>query len=192
MIALKCIASLAVMGGICVTALKPLVYRGQPTPTCQKPSFFRLFAKPLLILDANGVINGIGGNPWSDKKTIVVDGNTVTYSPTVVDKLNSWSDNGLAEIRWLASPKSKAQTMLAPALGIKYFEDARYTKVIDGKETIYGKVDSGYLAIKDEPDRPLVWIHDNVRSWVSSGMDVIISLKLAHSHCLFRHYRMKD
>lgn len=92
-IALECL--LVATCWVFIAALKPSVRGGLSTRehiAASKSSVSPLFAKPLLFLDVDGVINGMGGNAWPDKKDVKVYGCTISYSPTVVDKINSWSD----------------------------------------------------------------------------------------------------
>ena len=109
--------------------------------------------KPLILLDVDGVISGSnGGNKayWKDVKHKTFDGYSIYYSPTVITKINQWSQ--VAEIRWLTSWDEKARTMIAPALGINEFELAR-DPALDLR-----KDQAAFNCIQMTPSRPLIWI----------------------------------
>ena len=113
--------------------------------------------KPLILLDVDGVISGSnGGNKayWKDVKHKTFDGYSIYYSPTVITKINQWSQ--VAEIRWLTNWDERARKMLAPALGINEFELAR-DPALDLR-----KDQAAFNCIQMTPSRPLIWIDDEV------------------------------
>ena len=111
------------------------------------------------MLDIDGVVNALHSSR-RDLKTVKAYIYNINYSPIVVDKLNEWSKSGAAEIRWLTTWNERAQQYLAPKLGLRNFPLAREPFV---EETSANrKVVSAYRNIKDHPDRPLIWIDDEV------------------------------
>ena len=58
--------------------------------------------KPLILLDVDRVLNNFDGNfTWGKpvyKGRLILE-YIVTWVPAVVEKFNSWSDNGLVEVR---------------------------------------------------------------------------------------------
>lgn len=139
------------------------------------------FAKPIVLLDVDGVLNFfMGRSVWETSKMAWIRdrsrGIGVQWSPTVVDKLNDWFDSGLAEIRWLTSWDNRAQEKLAPELGLRHFELAR-----NPAENIDKDVAADRTALA-EPERPIVWIDDEVLNlsqlvksdWISKDTTLLI------------------
>lgn len=118
--------------------------------------------KPIILLDVDGVINMFGINKlsWSDRKTTKVDDRTIQYSPTVVEKINSW--NTVAEVRWLTWWDEKAPTMLAPALKLDKFPLARDPALdwskLQTAESIAREVGRDHL---------MIWIDDELSVWTA-------------------------
>ena len=91
--------------------------------------------KPVILLDVDGVVNMAKGDcGWADKVITEVYGYSIGYSPTVIKKINEW--NAIAEVRWLTSWDSKAQSLLAPALGLDKFPLGRVREVSDPNERL--------------------------------------------------------
>ena len=129
--------------------------------------------KPLILLDVDGVINYLDGEVrWKDSKTVPVRHFEISYSPTVIAKLNDWTKSGAAEIRWLTTWNANAQQHLAPKLGLRNFALAR--EVYD--DTFVGKATAAYDNIKDHPDRPLIWIDDEVKDIVKVTEEMKLDL----------------
>lgn len=95
----------------------------------------------------------------------MVKGWNIGYSPAMVEKFNSFSRSGLAEIRWLTTWDKSARTMLAPALGFDEFLLAR-----DPEKGI-GKDEAAEKLAQDYPDRPIVWLDDEVGWYTSDKRD---------------------
>lgn len=145
-----------------------------------------LYPKPIILLDVDGVINFVGKSQWPNNKCARVFNKlhsrefAINWSPAVVDKLNHWSESGMAEIRWLTMWDESAPEFLAPALGIRHFELAR--NPLDGIE----KNEAADRAALAEPGRPIVWIDDEVGDyaryvkspWISKDSTLIINPKL--------------
>ena len=119
--------------------------------------------KPIILLDVDHVINMVGCNScldsWSDKKSTIVNGFTIQYSPTVVERINKW--NTIAEVRWLTTWNNRAQTMLAPELKLDHFALARDPDVYMGKLQAAEKT-----AEEVGPDGLIIWIDDELSDWV--------------------------
>lgn len=115
-------------------------------------------SKPLILLDVDGVISKIlGGMAWKDEQEARVCDARVRYSPTVVELLNSFVRDGLAEIRWLTSWGKDAREQLAPAIGLDDFLTARDAAWDPSKDTV-----AKDIAVAC-PNRPVVWIDDEVK-----------------------------
>jgi hypothetical protein len=112
---------------------------------------------PLLLLDVDGVVNAATIENPDIYTFIEVNGMEIHYRPSVIEKINSWHLSGLVEIRWLTTWDTNAQTKLAPALGITEFLLAR------DPELELEKDEAAFRAIIETPDRPLIWIDDEVK-----------------------------
>jgi len=119
--------------------------------------------KPVILLDVDHVINMVGANSclnsWSDKKSTIVNGYKIQYSPTVVEKINKW--NTVAEVRWLTTWNERAQSMLAPELKLDHFGLARDPALGLGKQQAAEKT-----AEEVGPDGLIIWIDDELSNWV--------------------------
>ena len=113
---------------------------------------------PLILLDVDHVVNNpyFDKKHWDDTRMVRVKGWNIGYSPDMVEKFNSFSRTKLAEIRWLTTWDESARTMLAPALGFDEFLLAR-----DPEKDI-GKAEAAEKLAQDYPDRPIVWLDDEV------------------------------
>jgi hypothetical protein len=116
--------------------------------------------RPLMFLDVDGVVNAIPYMKpefqveFSDaKETKCTHGITtwpINYSPTVVAKINAWSE--LAEIRWLTSWRHDARYRLAPLIGLKDFQVCSFFKWQAKQVEVHKESDL---------DRPIIWIDDD-------------------------------
>jgi hypothetical protein len=122
--------------------------------------------KPVLLLDVDGVINLLDVNcrgkskscGWTDTVETEVRGFDIQYSPTVIKKINEW--NAIAEVRWLTTWDSKAQSMLAPALGLDEFPLGRI------EETYTGKTAAAINTAEEVgSDGLVIWIDDDLKKW---------------------------
>jgi hypothetical protein len=113
--------------------------------------------KPVILLDVDGVVHCFK-SIWPDEKKIKVNCWNIRYSPTVVDKINSW--NKVANVKWLTMWNNEARDHLAPALGLDSFENARLVK---NDMTVLGKVKSAYSTAANLGDDGIViWIDDEL------------------------------
>jgi len=124
--------------------------------------------QPVILLDVDGVINMGGRNSclksWDDRESTYVNGFQIQFSPTVVERINRW--NSKAEVRWLTTWDEKAQNMLAPALKLDHFPLARDPYRCWGKLYTADKT-----AEEVGPDRLIIWIDDELTSWVKYDRD---------------------
>jgi hypothetical protein len=133
-----------------------MVSRTQATSIREEESI-TLTKKPVVLLDVDGVINCFK-SIWPDEKKIKCLDWDIRYSPTVVDKINSW--NKVASVKWLTTWNNHARVDLAPALGLDSFENARLDKY-DRSE--WGKVRSAYSTATNLGDDGIViWIDDEL------------------------------
>lgn len=111
---------------------------------------------PIILLDIDGVINclstmackdGTWETYYPDIKQSRVETMTITWSPTMVKRINKWAD--IAEIRWLTSWGHRAVRAISPALGFKKFKVATFYKECTAKGLT-----------QEELNRPIVWIDD--------------------------------
>jgi hypothetical protein len=128
---------------------------------------------PLLLLDVDGVINHWSYAPyrkllkateWSDSRSMNVAGYTINYSPTVVNTINRFHREALAEVRWLTAWDDRAQTSLAPSLGFEHFELARGPRVSKG--------DAAKAWHDLHPTRSIVWIDDELEDYSREHADL--------------------
>lgn len=120
-------------------------------------------AKPILLLDVDGVINYVGdGGAWRDQKEKMklkrVNWWNIRWSTEVVLKINYWGRN-LADIRWLTSWDEKARLLLAPALGIDEFPLAR-------DPSMWHKAHAADIVDQTYPGIPICWIDDELDSFL--------------------------
>jgi hypothetical protein len=113
--------------------------------------------KPVILLEVDGVIK-CSERKWRDEKIIRCLGRLISYSPTVVDKINSW--NKVASVKWLTTWNNDARDHLAPALGLDCFENARLDKY-DRSE--WGKIESANsTAANLGDDGIMIWIDEEL------------------------------
>eukprot|EP01032_Pedospumella_encystans_P024515 gene24515-27725_t len=129
--------------------------------------------KPIVLLDVDGVINMFGHTSclesWADTKTTFVNDFRIKYSPAVIEKINRW--NTVAEVRWLTTWDSRAQTMLAPELKLDKFDLARDPELGLSKTQAAQKT-----AEEVGPDRLIIWIDDELSVWArpnGSGKSIL-------------------
>lgn len=131
--------------------------------------------RPVIFLDVDGVINfmcGIGMATyfWSDALMVSVPSgqlgsppHEIVYSPTVINKLNEWSK--VADIHWLTSWGERANTHLAPAIGLEGpFVTMPHDTSIKGSprkvQCAQAHADQLY------PDQLLIWLDDSLPGWL--------------------------
>jgi hypothetical protein len=115
--------------------------------------------KPVILLDVDGVVYCFR-SIWPDQKQCQGLNWSVRYSPTVVDKINSW--NKVANVKWLSYWNNDARDDLAPALGLDSFENARLD---ESDRSEVGKVRSAYSTATNLGDDGIViWISYEVRA----------------------------
>lgn len=120
--------------------------------------------KAIMLLDIDGVINMLGPQvkkapKWTNFKSSKINGYPFHWSPTVVDKLNEWTDDNLVEVRWLTTWDMRAQTFVTPALALRNFSLARDPALN------LSKLFAATRIAQAEPNRPIVWIDDDMASF---------------------------
>lgn len=90
----------------------------------------------------------------------------IIYSPTIVRKLNEWSN--VADIHWLTSWGERANTHLAPAIGLEgSFATLPYDVRDNNNEEGGTKLDCAQaFAEKMHPDQLVIWLEDDLSTWV--------------------------
>jgi hypothetical protein len=128
----------------------------------------KLTKKPVILLDVDGVVNCFE-RKWSDLREIHCLRWGIRYSPTVVDKINSW--NKIANVKWLTTWNNDARDHLAPALGLDSFENARLD---EDDKTESGKIRSAFSTAKNLGDDGIViWIDDELRNFKKKFSDYV-------------------
>jgi len=136
--------------------------------------------KPIILLDVDGVINmfenyaGQTGD-WTDVSKGLVysperDCNyEVKYSKEMISCVNAW--NKVAEVKWLTTWNDRAQTHVAPVMGLDHFECARTFKLqedLDEEE----KAKTAVRIAKDVGgDTLIIWIDDDMRRFLSGSKE---------------------
>ncbi len=145
---------------------------------------------PLLLLDVDGVLNAVTLAPdeavWPDWRTGTADANgrtwTIRWSPAVITRLTSWHDQGLVELQWLTTWGHDANNGLrgllgTPALTVAGTHDeqgspsdlsaaslAQVTAAAPDELTgRWWKLDVVRRVLAGEPDRPVIWVDDELR-----------------------------
>jgi len=145
---------------------------------------------PLLLLDVDGVLNAVTLAPdeavWPDWRTGTADANgrtwTIRWSPTDVARLLHWHEQGLVELQWLTTWGHHANVALrqllgAPELAVAGTHDeqgsasdlaapslAQVTAAAPDELTgRWWKLDVVRRVVAEEPDRPVIWVDDELR-----------------------------
>lgn len=87
----------------------------------------------------------------------------IVYSPTVVEKINQWSE--VAEVMWLTSWGSRATDDLAPRLGLKAFPVLPFDRNRLFKNTTKAGC-AEQIAKTMGPGRLLIWLDDDFKLWL--------------------------
>lgn len=136
--------------------------------------------KPLWLLDVDGVINAVTGNPdrtvWPDwvRGEAIADGAgwRIWYSPSVVEAICRLRREGLAEIRWLTTWGHDANDELADVCGLPQLDVVEFDHEYEMHED-WWKLGAVQQIHDAEGPRPLVWTDDDLRTetraqdWVS-------------------------
>jgi hypothetical protein len=128
---------------------------------------------PVLLLDIDGVVNIVGAQmniplKWKVVKSATLNQYPFSWAPAVVEKLNHWADTKQAEIRWLTTWDNNARTIVGPALGLREFYLARDPALQ------LSKLIAATRIAKNEPDRPIVWIDDDMSRIFGNPNDIDI------------------
>lgn len=145
-------------------------------PECSRETPVAQPMKPLWLLDVDGVLNAV--NVLSELQSMPEDacwpdyrkgraesgrrpGHTfqIIWSPTLIERITALHESGRVEIRWLTTWEERAQTEIAPLLGLPHFELA-------GKRNLktegrwWWKLPIAQAATA--PERALVWTDDDL------------------------------
>jgi hypothetical protein len=121
-----------------------------------------LTKKPVILLDVDGVVNSESYERiWPDQKMVQLMGyKYIYYSPTIVDKINSW--NKVANVKWLSYLNNDARDEIAPLIGLDRFENARFDK---GDKSVPGQIRSAFsMATNLGDDGIVIWLDYRVRA----------------------------
>lgn len=122
--------------------------------------------KVIILLDVDGVVN-LGPSSahklWSDAKQSRDRGGSVTYSPTMIAKINEWSK--VAEIKWLTCWGDHAPLYFAPVVGLNAFPALPFD--IDkcsgeDEKVAFAKQEMD----KHDPDTLMIWLDDKHACWL--------------------------
>jgi hypothetical protein len=83
------------------------------------------------------------------------------YNAFVVDRLNQWSRNRTAEVRWMTNWGRRAATVFAPSVGLDSFEHGRdvYVEDTDKEVQVLRWIDRN-------PERQIVWVDDEIHNYL--------------------------
>jgi hypothetical protein len=144
--------------------------------------------KPLWLLDVDGVLNAVNviedlqaleqDTNWPDYQVGRADGGRrpghtfqIIWSPTLVKRMVVLVEADLVEIRWLTTWEGRAQTEIAPLLGLPHFElagernfEAEYRAYSDRANVgdYWWKFPIARAAVEDTPQRALIWSDDDL------------------------------
>ncbi|MGY1672175.1 hypothetical protein [Geodermatophilus sp. SYSU D00710] len=141
--------------------------------------------RPLLLLDVDGVVNAISQSGdrsvWGDWHSGVARAGDedwpILFSGTVRAAVQRWHNQRLAEIRWLADWGDDANGELRELLDLPEFEVVKRPVELDedrlrrsvgadfGRPAVgrWWKFDAVLEFVVRRPDRPIVWLDDDLR-----------------------------
>lgn len=146
---------------------------------------------PLWLLDVDGVLNAVNllqdlkaleeNTSWPDycegrAESGRSPGHTynIIWSPTLIKRITALHESGTVDIRWLTTWETRAQTEIAPLLGLPHFElagqrdlAAEHRQLTTGGDTpgdYWWKLPLARAAVVDTPDRRLIWTDDDLTS----------------------------
>ena len=127
-----------------------------------------------LFIDVDGVLNAVGEAPLDDHRLVVQVENglsvfPIRYDPRVVDRLNALTRDGLVQLIWLTTWARAARDSLAPAIGLDPGGrvladpgDPELARHPYDPHRPWWKLALLLEAIEDDPDRPVVWVDDDL------------------------------
>lgn len=121
-------------------------------------------AKPLMLLDVDGVLNILEDPIWNDTKKCKAlnEGPNkgyypINYSPKMINEINQLSRADMIEVQWLTTWDKCARKDLAKKIGIDDFQLARDPVLKLPKEV------AAVRRAEEYPERPIIWVDDHLR-----------------------------
>ena len=133
--------------------------------------------RPVLLLDVDGVLNAVAGKPdlgiWPDWEHARVSNRIgewpVLWSPSVIQRLLGWFEQGLADVHWLTTWLDDANEELANVLGLPRWpvlgSDFSTDPALSSGGSAFGwwKADVVDEFLAERPGTPFVWLDDDLR-----------------------------
>jgi hypothetical protein len=133
------------------------------------PATAALDTRPILLLNVDGVINAIQdpANPADGYvKTMYSEQTWTVHDPAVLDRLRRLHDSGNIDIRWLTTwPESPLARMIT-ALRLPAWHTAGSLPL---PYRPGWKSDAARRVCENEPNRPLIWVDDDLQHQFSCG-----------------------
>lgn len=140
---------------------------------------------PIWLLDVDGVINALPwrgdatDESWDDYATGYASpspdrgpnrGYEITYSPTLLARIRELHESGAVEVRWLTTWGHGANGESLRALtGLPELEVAGDPMIVSGfagaPSRYWWKFDDARRVREEEPDRPIIWTDDDLKSF---------------------------
>lgn len=115
--------------------------------------------EPLILLDIDGVINTDGFHSeefWTDMVK-VRSISKFCYSPSMITKINDWS--AIAEVKWLTDWNERANSIIAPLVGLQLFSLGR------NENANTAKIEAFLTNAARDSNRLVIWIDDELKSF---------------------------
>jgi len=135
--------------------------------------------KPLLLLDVDGVLNGLVMKLPAGWETGMFNGYRICWDPSVVSRLRALHDEGRVEIQWLTTWCEDADRLLAEPMGLPrglVTHSEHRTERLPG----WWKLHHAREIAESDPDRRIVWIDDDhgpydreAHGWVQAHPNVL-------------------
>ena len=144
---------------------------------------------PILLLDVDGVLNAGRLDPPEGWRQGRFNGFRLSWDPTVTARLREWHDAGRVELRWLTTWMTDADRLLAGPMGLprglKTYgrDDVASTGFLGRWAGAAGwwKLAAAREAAREEPDRRIVWIDDDLAEqaddtgdWLAANPHVLV------------------
>ena len=119
-------------------------------------------ARPVWLLDVDGVLNAVCHEVPDGYKRIRANGCEITYSPEIIARIRRLHDDGQVEIRWLTTWCGLADLHLAGPL------DFVRDLVVEGEADMLGERRVWWKSVAAQrisdanADAPLIWTDDDL------------------------------